>query len=261
MIKYVWGCYFETKDNEFVKIKKNGYTPLREVCEYEIEVYCSDGGVNVINGKEVHTKKGNILVAFPGDKRQSKPDFECYSLKFLCDDVEFTCKMKEISGVNNYENYLELIEEIKSIYPLAKEINKEIIIDAKIRTIVAALYENISMKKTENFRHITEINKAVDFIGNNLDKKISLDDISAVTGLSAGHFHRLFSEFYSMSPNEYLIHKRIESAKNLLQNELISIDDVAEKCGFASRAYFDVTFKKQTGLTPAGFRNSRNGII
>ena len=255
MIKYIWGCYFETRNNKHVKIKKNGYTPLRRVCEYEIEVFFTDGGINVINGKEFYTKKGTVLVAFPGDERQSKPDFECFSLKFLCDDLEFTCKMKEIAGVSSCENHLELIEEIKSVYSLAKEINKEIIIDAKIRSIVASVYENVTKQKVESFKHITAINKAVDFISNNYDKKISLSDVAAVTGLSAGHFHRSFCEFYHMSPNSYIVYKRIESAKNLLQNKLISIDEVAEKCGFASRAYFDVTFKKLTGLTPAGFRN------
>ncbi|MBR5527869.1 MAG: helix-turn-helix transcriptional regulator [Clostridia bacterium] len=254
MIKYVWGCYFETRNNRFVKIKKNGYTPLRKVCEYEIEVYNSEGGISVINGKEFHIKKGNVLVAFPGDQRRSKPDFECYSLKFLCDDIEFTCKMKEIAGINYYENYDEIIKEIESIYLLAAEVDKEIVIDAKIRSVVAALYEKIAMRKSENFKHITVINKAVDFMLNNLDKKISLDDISNAAGLSAGHFHRVFREFYHMSPNDYLIHKRIESAKNLLMNNLISIDEVAEKCGFTSRAYFDVTFKKRTSLTPADFR-------
>ena len=61
-----------------------------------------------------------------------------------------------------------------------------------------------------------------------------------------------------MSPGEYLTAKRVENAKSLLVNELISIDEVAEKCGFFSRAYFDVTFKNVTGVTPAGFRKSFN---
>ena len=147
MIKYTWGCCFETKGNRFVRTEKNGFTPIRKVREYEIEVYDADGGMTVINGKEYHIKKGNVLVVFPGDQRQSKPDFKCYSLKFLCDDVEFTGKLKEIAGMNQCEIHEQLIEDIKSIYPLTNEINKEIVTDAKIRTIVAALYENITLKK------------------------------------------------------------------------------------------------------------------
>ena len=257
MIRYIWGDYFKTASVK-LKTTAGGFTRLREVREYEVELYDTDGGISVINGKSYDIKKGNVLIAFPGDLRQSKPDFECYSVKFLCDDTEFISWLKEISGVNNCEKYKELIEVFKEIHFLSGKLGKEILIDARIRTVIAELYDSITEKKVQNNRYKVSLNKALSFINASLAKKINLSDIAEASGLSVSHFHKIFKEAYSMSPCEYLTAKRVENAKSLLVSELISIDEVAEKCGFFSRAYFDVSFKKVTGITPAGFRKSFN---
>ena len=256
MIKYIWGTHYKTNTDTTLKFCTNGFTRQREVREYEIEVYDTDGGTSVINGKSYDILKGNVLIVFPGDVRQSRPPFECYAVKFLCDDSEFISKLKEISGVNHYDTYNEIIENFKEIYSLSFEFNKEMTIDAKIRTALAMLYNGITEKKSKDNPHTPSLNMAISFINANLSQKICLKDIAEASGFSSSHFHKVFKDTYFMSPNEYLTMKRVECAKKLLMNESISIDAIAEKCGFFSRAYFDVSFKKTVGITPASFRKS-----
>lgn len=254
MIKYIWGSHYITKTRKSFKTEKNGLTALRTVGEYEIEIFSQSGGTVISNGVEYNICKGDILIAIPGDKRQSKPHYECYSIKFLCDDFELASKINEIAGVNRFEDYPSLITQAKEIYSLSDAINREIAVDAKIRTVIATLYENFTKNKLVNHIHRVSGENAKRFISDNFDKKITLSDIAAYSGLSNSHLHKVFREIYGMSPNDFLIMKRIGYAKSLLLNNLLSIDEVATKCGFSSRAYFDVTFKKITGITPANFR-------
>lgn len=254
MIKYIWGSHYITKTRKSFKAEKNGLTALRTVSEYEIEIFSESGGAVISNGVEYSISKGDILIAVPGDKRQSKPHYECYSVKFLCDDFELASKINEIAGVNHFEDYPSLISQVKEIYSLCGGINKELVIDAKIRTVIATLYENFTKYRLVNHIHRVSGENAKRFISDNFDKKITLSDIASHSGLSSSHLHKVFKELYGISPNDFLIMKRIAFAKSLLLNNLISIDEVAVKCGFSSRAYFDVTFKKITGITPANFR-------
>ena len=63
----------------------------------------------------------------------------------------------------------------------------------------------------------------------------------------------------STTENPYFyLYKAILSRCAVFEFKPLSIDEIAEKCGFSSRAYFDVTFKKFTGFTPAAFRDKTN---
>ncbi len=128
--------------------------------------------------------------------------------------------------------------------------------DAKIRSIVAKIYESVSDKNTNNSPYKSTLDKSIRFIEKFFYKKISLKDIAASSGLSPSYFHKIFKEVYFMSPNDYLSSKRISYAKSLLLNPSTPIDIIFEKCGFFSRAYFDLAFKSKVGMTPKEYRDS-----
>ena len=55
---------------------------------------------------------------------------------------------------------------------------------------------------------------------------------------------------------EYLANIRIEAAKDLLLSSDYSMQEVAERCGFADQSYFSNVFKKKTGLSPRKYKQS-----
>lgn len=260
MLEFEWAYYYDTLK---LNIKTDGdYTPLRTVKEYEIELYTEDGGISVLNGEKFAIKKGNVLIAIPGDKRQSRLHFKCHSVKFLCgEDIEFAKMIQKISGVHYTEGYEELESCFNDIYKTTEEIESEIFLDVKIRSLAVKLYKKLKYSRLPLSQHRLSLNKAVRFINENADKKICLADIANAASISVSYFHRIFKEVYNMSPGDYLMMKRIEMSKNLLLNNLLTVDEVAEKSGFFSRAYFDTVFKKQTGITPVQFRKKYNTYI
>lgn len=92
------------------------------------------------------------------------------------------------------------------------------------------------------------------FIDENYQEQLNLDKISQKAFLSRFHFHRLFSQVYKKTPHQYLTHKRIEKAKDLLSNNK-QVTEVCNEVGFESLGSFSVLFKKEIGFAPQYYRN------
>lgn len=66
--------------------------------------------------------------------------------------------------------------------------------------------------------------------------------------------HKLFTEYYGITPSDYILKIRISAAKQLLITKDDSLARIAADCGFSSQSYFNYSFKKQTGLSPLKYR-------
>ena len=67
------------------------------------------------------------------------------------------------------------------------------------------------------------------------------------------HFIRLFKELYGITPNQYIIKKRMERAKELLSQEM-QVSDVCMQIGYESLQSFSRTFKSIIGTTPTQYQ-------
>ena len=96
-----------------------------------------------------------------------------------------------------------------------------------------------------------------EYVADNLDRPISLDDLSSVTGLSKRHFIRAFAESAGQTPHRYVVSQRIEKAKQLLAGSSDSITEIGLAVGFSHAQHFSNKFKALTGLTPSKYRELR----
>ncbi len=92
------------------------------------------------------------------------------------------------------------------------------------------------------------------YIIENLDKNLSLDEISERAGFSATHFARLFKKRYGMPVTEYIISRRIAGAQMLLATTQMPIKNIAHQSGFTDQLYFSRIFRKKLHITPGDFR-------
>ena len=92
------------------------------------------------------------------------------------------------------------------------------------------------------------------FIRNNIDKNISMNELSAQTQMSNDHFTRSFKKEVGTAPLEYINQKRIEKAQLLLVVTSLSVNEILGKTGFNSASYFCRIFKTITGQTPLDYR-------
>jgi AraC family transcriptional regulator of adaptative response / DNA-3-methyladenine glycosylase II len=75
-------------------------------------------------------------------------------------------------------------------------------------------------------------------------------------GISSRHLHRVFKDNTGLSPNAYIMTKRLLNAKTLLTDTTIPLDAVSELSGFGSTSRFFSAFKKQYHLSPNTLRSS-----
>ena len=115
-------------------------------------------------------------------------------------------------------------------------------------------------KKTGSNTGNMLVDRAVAYINEHCSSDISLNDLSALSGVSSQYFGRIFRERMNMRPMEYISRIKIAKAKSMLLNDRISISKIAQQLGFASLTYFGIVFKKYEGISPSGFRK-QNGMI
>jgi len=95
-----------------------------------------------------------------------------------------------------------------------------------------------------------------DFINDNLERDISLEELALLARLSPTHFCRAFARTMGMPPHHYQVRQRVERAKMLLGDLGRSITEVATASGYSASSNFATVFRRVTGLSPREFRRS-----
>ena len=97
------------------------------------------------------------------------------------------------------------------------------------------------------------LRKVEDFMQSHLAENISLAMLSAELGMSQFYFCRLFKQTTGTTPHQYLIKLRLERAKHLLKHTKLTINEVADECGFANPSHLPGTFDGILGYLPSNF--------
>lgn len=88
---------------------------------------------------------------------------------------------------------------------------------------------------------------------------LSLSELAAACGLSAGHFSRAFKRTTGLPPHRWLMEQRLKRAKALLLDPSKSLADVATSCGFADQSHFTRVFSGRVGATPGVWKRLMGG--
>ncbi|MBY2973095.1 helix-turn-helix domain-containing protein [Rhizobium leguminosarum] len=103
----------------------------------------------------------------------------------------------------------------------------------------------------------TRLNRVLEFMSQNIDADISLEELASVACLSVYHFARAFKLATGSAPFHYFTDLRLSRAKALLIDPGKTVEDVAFSTGFSSGTNFARAFKKSVGVSPTRFRNDR----
>lgn len=93
------------------------------------------------------------------------------------------------------------------------------------------------------------------FIENNFQKKITVEQLAAMSAMTRRTFERRFKKATSNTVVEYLQRVKIEAAKRSLEHNRKNVNEVMYDVGYTDTKAFRTTFKKITGLSPIDYRN------
>jgi AraC family transcriptional regulator len=98
-----------------------------------------------------------------------------------------------------------------------------------------------------------EMARLTQFIEENLDRTISLEDLAAIANVSRFHFTRLFKRSTGTTAIHFVEQCRIRRAESLIVNTDLPLAEIAMMTGFADQSHFTRRFHRHMGCTPAVF--------
>lgn len=106
----------------------------------------------------------------------------------------------------------------------------------------------------------THIKSALVYIHQHLSEPLSLQTVSDAICINPSYLSDLFKREVGMTFSDYVASRRIATAKRLLRNPNLQIQDIAEQCGYKSISYFSTCFKKATGHKATDYRRMPQNV-
>lgn len=186
------------------------------------------------------------------DFRKMFPDVHLVTERIITDE-------QGIYSSGGAFSYLNLI-----LYLIEKYAGRELaILSAKVFAIEIERNSQLSFSIFQGQKeHEDEpIKKVQEFIEQNHQDKISVEQLTSISALGRRNFERRFKKATSNTVVEYIQRVKIEAAKKSLENSRKSINEVMYDVGYNDTKAFRVVFKKNTGMTPIDYKNKYNKEI
>lgn len=223
---------------------------MQALCN-ENKLIVTEGEVAVINANYIHfleaLEDSRCIVLIVHRSFCLSNHFDTNTITFkshICDE-EINSLFNEIA--KNYKN-----EALPFRIPIMR---------ARILTVLSLLLTRhietaSSVEKESNLS--SSIKRALGYIHSEYARRLSLDEVSSIAGISKYYFTREFLKITGMSFVNYLNTFRCEKAKELLLEENCNIEGVAYSVGFTSASYFDRIFKRVVGIRPSDYIAERS---
>lgn len=153
---------------------------------------------------------------------------------------------------------------IRQILTLTRE-KREFYIDEVRAMLWALLLEIVRINKEQAMdlgicqKDRLLISKALDYVGQNYDQQLKVEELAGVCHISETHFRRLFHAIMDMTPVEYINLVRIQTACEYMKKTNDSIADIAQRTGFPTLSTFNRNFKRVMGVCPRKWRSDIDG--
>ena len=147
-------------------------------------------------------------------------------------------KLLNYKNLQNEYNYCEAMATAYKLVGFILKTNKNEYVGHDARSKIESAVADIAENYTAPFIDVSE-----------LAKKHSM---------SAKYFRTLFKKLYNVTPTQYIISLRLQTAVKLLNESNMSIGEIAELSGFSDLYYFSKIFKAKFGLSPKEYRRQNS---
>ena len=201
--------------------------------------------------EEIEKKKPDVLIT---DIRM--PGMDGLELMKEIRKKKLDTKVVLVSGYAEFD-YAQKAIRMGAVDYLLKPVEAETF--AKVLENLEKMLDERGGKQEEQPEEIlnpSALENIVEELQSRYNENITLTGFSEKHNISAGHLSNLLKERLGMSFSEYITAKRVQKAKELLADERLSVEKVANEVGYKDYFYFTKVFKKAVGISPSKYRKN-----
>ncbi|MFN7252611.1 MAG: AraC family transcriptional regulator [Anaerobacillus sp.] len=214
----------------------------------------------IVNKRKFNIKKGDLFLAKPGDLYEIRIDGNQISgdYNLLCegswlDEWWNRSHKRTVSQIGLDEKLLTLWRHltIEERRPLTEKNNElsSYLLKALCLTIERAIDET-SPTVSRPFT----VTRMLRYIEEHATTAFKVEDVAQFSGLSVSRALHLFKSSVGKTMIEYALEIRLSTALNQMKYTPMTLEHIAENCGFGTYPYFHRVFKKKYGVSPGEYR-------
>ncbi|MDR2631540.1 MAG: AraC family transcriptional regulator [Spirochaetaceae bacterium] len=231
--------------------------------EFQILYITKGKGIFGTESRTYTVVPGSLLLILPGIKHFYKPVFEIGWHEYWAGfKGGFYSKLME-EGILSPEHvffevglhnnivsiFAQILDEARTQQPLY-----QLKACSGVLALIAEMLTHERRSEQPNY-YQKIVEKAKYFMETNVFKAINVPDISEQIGVSPSKLNEIFKTYTSMTPYQYYIHIKIHKAEDLLEQDNVTVKEVAFHLGFEDQYYFSRLFKNKTGVAPSDWKN------
>ena len=133
---------------------------------------------------------------------------------------------------------------------LAKDMRSRMVAQGSFSLLISRFFDGVDSQSPA----IKRFAPVLEYIEQNIGKKITVSDLASVLGYNDSYFSVIFSKCFKITPQKYIANKKMILARQQLAHSDMSIKEISENLGFDSEFYFGNVFKKAVGMSPGRWR-------
>ena len=160
-----------------------------------------------------------------------------------------------------YDDVYQLLMQIRNEYFGEKDFAELTIFSLLLNLFVLIGTNHInslnffsSMRPSKQKSYINKFNTVMEYIDANYMSDLSLDAVASAAGFSKFHFSRLFKQYTGFTFCDYIRHRKIKIAEELLNQSDLSVTEIAMQSGFVSLSTFNRVFRQLKNCSPSEYR-------
>ncbi len=234
---------------------------------YHLHVILSGRGILTVNGITHPMHRGQMFVTKPGEQSWYRADEkDPWVYCWMTFDGNKAPKYVESIGLPEGINWRDCYTDPMEYYNIVKEtLNRPEMTLANDLWRLAHLLSFISLaaesesKKQHLSRHVSDIStdiyvdKAITYIQSNFSN-IKISDVARNIGINRSYLTKIFKQKTGISPQEYLMERKLSYACKLLIETDAQIQDIARRIGYENLLTFSKIFKGRYGISPKNYR-------